>query len=272
MTETKTRTWIWRGIGAGLLLLTSLILILSGSPAPSVSETTAPTQTTPATPEKNPLNAGDFAWDGNYLTCLSAESVPGIDVSTHQGQIDWQQVRAAGIEFVMIRLGYRGTSEGGLYADEWAQRHYEGARAAGLKVGGYFFSQAIRPEEAILEADFILQLTRNWQLDMPLVYDWEYVSDDSRTANVDARTVTDCAKAFCDMIERAGHNAMVYFNPNQSRNGMYLEELTDYGFWLAMYSQEMTFEYRVDMWQYSDTGTVPGIDGPVDLNLYFPES
>lgn len=271
MTETKKIVWIWRIAAAVLLLAVSLTLILSGKPGNPPDETTVLTETTLPSPPENPLTAADFAFEGDYLTCLSAESILGVDVSTHQGQIDWQEVRSAGVEFVMIRLGYRGTTEGGLYEDEWAIRHYDGARAAGLKVGGYFFSQAITPEEAAREAEFVLATVADWQLDMPLVYDWEYVSDDSRTAATDARTVTDCAKAFCDAVEQAGYTSMVYFNPDQSRSGMLLEELTDYGFWLAMYSEEMTYEYRVDMWQYTDAGTVPGIKGPVDLNLYFPQ-
>ena len=82
--------------------------------------------------------------------------------------------------------------------------------------------------------------------------------------------LTDCTKAFCNTVDAAGYDSMVYFNPDQSRKQMYLEELVDYGFWLAMYSDHMTYEYKVDMWQYTCTGTVPGISGNVDINLFFP--
>ena len=82
--------------------------------------------------------------------------------------------------------------------------------------------------------------------------------------------ITDCAKIFCHTIEQAGYDSMVYFNPTQSRKKMHLEELTDYGFWLAMYSDEMTYEYKVDMWQYTNKGKVPGVKGNVDINLFFP--
>ena len=266
----KKKLWLYIGVSVGIaaILLTGILLLflLPPKPQPELATTAA----TLPPPLGNVFTPMDFAYDGPYLTCLSAESVLGIDVSTHQKEIDWQQVRQAGITFVMIRAGYRGSEQGRLFADEWAQRNYEGAKAAGLQVGAYFFSQAISPEEAVEEAHYAMQIIESWQLDMPLVYDWEYISEDSRTAQVDARLLTDCTKAFCDTVTQAGYETMVYFNPTQSRKQMYLEELTDYGFWLAMYSEEMTYEYKVDMWQYTCQGAVPGIEGPVDINLYFP--
>ena len=137
-------------------------------------------------------------------------------------------------------------------------------------MGGYFFSQSISPEEAAEEARYAMSIVEGWELDMPLVYDWEFIQEGYRTDVVDARLLTDCTKAFCDTVKAEGYKAMVYFNPTQSRKQMYLEELTDYGFWLAMYSDEMSYEYKVDMWQYTCTGSVPGIDGNVDINLFFP--
>lgn len=260
------------GVSAVVLPLMALLLLLGGKALlsePGAETTPATTAATLPAPEESVLSPMDFAYAGDYLTCLSVPSVLGIDVSTHQKQIDWQQVKAAGVEFVMIRIGYRGTDLGGLYEDEWAQRHYEGAKAAGLQVGGYFFSQAVSVDEAVEEAAFALQITGDWEMDMPLAYDWEYISAESRTGQVDARTLIDCTKAFCQRIEEAGRKSMVYFNPEQSREQMYLQELTDYGFWLAMYSEEMNYAYKVDMWQYTASGVVPGVEGPVDINLYF---
>ena len=154
--------------------------------------------------------------------------------------------------------------------DAMAQTNYLGAKEAGLKVGCYFFSQAITVEEAVEEAEYVMDIIADWELDMPLVYDWECLAVDYRTMGVDARLLTDCTKAFCDTVKLAGYEPMVYFNPNQSYKEMYLEELTDYGFWLAMYSDEMNYPYKVDMWQYTNQGTVPGITGNVDINLFFP--
>ena len=125
-------------------------------------------------------------------------------------------------------------------------------------------------QEAVEEAKFLLEIIGDWELSMPVAYDWECLADDYRTVGVDERTVTDCAIAFCKEIEKAGFDPMVYFNPSQSRREMYLAELVDYGFWLAMYSEDMTYEYKVDMWQYTNQGSVPGIKGKADINLFFP--
>lgn len=272
MLKTKNQLWLWIGLGVLAVLLVAAVCLAAalGRDDPEPTETSATEGTTLPPPSENVFTPMDFGYKDGYLTCLSAESVLGIDVSTHQKEIDWAQVKAAGVEFAMIRIGYRGSEQGLLFEDEWAQRNYEGAKAAGLKVGGYFFSQSISPEEAVEEAGFAMDIISGWELDMPLVYDWEYISAESRTGNVDARLLTDCTKAFCDTVRAAGYKPMVYFNPTQSRKQMLLEELTDYGFWLAMYSEEMTYEYKVDMWQYTCEGTVPGIRGNVDINLYFP--
>ena len=251
----------------GAVLLTSLF---QKEPPVAESPTTQAETTLYEPPTENVFTPLDFAYDGDYLTCTTATSIRGIDVSTHQKEIDFKKVKEAGFEFVMIRLGYRGSIEGVLFEDEWAQRNYEGAIAAGLKVGGYFFSQSISPEEAVEEARYAMKIMEGWTVEMPVVYDWEFIQEGYRTDIVDARLLTDCTKAFCDTVEKAGYKSMLYFNPSQSRKQMHLAELTDYGFWLAMYSEEMTYEYKVDMWQYSCTGSVPGINGNVDINLYFP--
>ena len=228
-----------------------------------VSESTGPTL-----PE-NPYDPLDFGYEGDYLSCFAGQAMLGIDVSYWQGEIDWQQVKDAGIEYVILRLGQRGSEQGVIAEDQMVRHYYQGASDAGLKIGGYFFSQAINVQEAIEEAQFVLDIIKDWHLEMPVVYDWEYYSDTARTANMDSRTLTDCAIAFCDTIEAAGFTPMVYFNKKQAQTLMHLEELTDYKFWLAMYDSSMTYENKIDMWQYTSTGTVPGITGDVDLNLYF---
>ncbi len=255
-------------IGCVLFFLLQQPQASTQSPSADVAETT----TTPPTsqPEENVFTPLDFAYEGDYLTCTTAPSVLGIDVSTHQKKIDWKKVKKAGVEFVMIRLGYRGSIQGVLFEDEWAQKNYKGAKEAGLKVGGYFFSQSISPEEAKEEAEYCLKIIKDWDVQMPIVYDWEFIQSGYRTDVVTARMLTDCTKMFCHTIEQAGYQSMVYFNPTQSRKKMHMDELTDYGFWLAMYSDEMTYEYKVDMWQYTNKGKVPGIKGNVDINLYFP--
>lgn len=217
----------------------------------------------------NPYGPEDFSYEGDYLACLAGPALLGVDVSAHQGEIDWEQVRDAGMEFAIIRIGYRGYTSGGLYPDEYAQDNLEGAKKAGLKVGVYFYSQAINPTEAALEAAYCIQFLKDWELDLPVVYDWEYVNEEARTANMDEQTLMACAKTFCDAVEDAGYDAMVYFNPSLAESLLNLEELLEYPFWLAMYSDRMTWPYKVDMWQYTASGTVPGIEGNTDINLWF---
>ena len=194
-----------------------------------------------------------------------------MDVSSYQRDVDWEKIKEAGVEFAMLRAAFRGYGQAGIMKeDSKVRQNYERATAAGLKVGVYFFSQATNVEEAVEEAKFLLEIIGDWELSMPVAYDWECLADDYRTVGVDSRTVTDCAIAFCEEIGKAGFDAMVYFNPSQSRTEMFLAELVDYGFWLAMYSEDMTYEYKVDMWQYTNQGSVPGIKGKADINLFFP--
>ena len=235
---------------------------------------TRPEETEEATlppPPENPYGPVDFKTNEQTgeITLTSGNAVKGIDVSEWQGEIDWQQVKDSGVEFVIIRVGGRGTTEGGLYTDAYAQSYYEGATAVGLKVGAYIFSQSITVEEAVNEAKFVLAQVKDWDIQMPIVYDWEYVDSEARTADVDSRTLTDMAKAFCDTVKEAGCTPMIYFGRSQSMEMMKLEELVDYPFWLAMYSTVMDYPYKIDMWQYTDTGVVPGIAGNVDMNLMF---
>jgi GH25 family lysozyme M1 (1,4-beta-N-acetylmuramidase) len=240
--------------------LTAALILISSAPAANPE----PTETIPP----NRYNPEDFAYEGDYLTCLAGETVMGIDVSRYQGVIDWRQVKAAGVEFVMIRLGYRGTPEGTLNQDPMFWRNLLGARAAGLKVGAYFYSQALTVAEAKEEAAKALEILDGFLLDMPLVFDWE---QESRTENMDKRTLTDCTLAFCDAVAQAGYEPMVYFNRYQAQELLLLEELQHLPWWLAMYDVTAEFPYKVDMWQYTCTGTIPGIEGSVDINLLFPQ-
>lgn len=235
----------------------------------SATYPTAPMEPTAPEPEKNPYSAEDFVYENGFLTCTAAETLEGIDVSVHQGVIDWQQVAAAGVDFVMIRAAYRGYKYGQVNADSNALANIQGARDAGLLVGVYIYSQAINMVEAVEEAQFLLELLEGVPLDLPITFDWERYSDEARTADVSGRTVTDCAIAFCETIRSGGREAMIYFNTAQALEQLSLPELAEYPFWLAQYDTEAVFPYRVDMWQYSNTGKVPGIGGNVDLNIGF---
>lgn len=234
-------------------------------------EETGPTQPATIPPESNPYDKYDFQYNQkNYLLCTRQASFPGIDVSSYQGDINWKKVAASGIRYAIVRLGYRGYGTGKMVEDEKALQNLEGARAAGLKVGAYFFSQALNTKEVDEEIDFMLDILGDFQLDMPIILDWEYISAEARTANMDARTLTDCQLHFCETMTELGYQPMLYFNWHQARNLLYLNELEAYPFWLALYQDRMTFPYHVEMWQYTCTGRVPGIQGDVDINVYMP--
>lgn len=238
---------------------------------PTISETQPENPTIP--PDRNPYDRYDFQYNRhNYLLLQNLNSSPGVDVSAHQGSINWKAVQASGIEFAMIRLGYRGYGSGKLVEDEYARQNLTGAREAGLDIGAYFFSQALNIQEADEEIEFMLNILGDQRLDMPIILDWEVPAADARTAGkMDARTLTDIQLHFCSVMAQKGYQPMVYFNWHQSENLYYLSELEDYPFWLALYQDRMTYPWKVEMWQYSDQGRVPGIDGNVDLNVYMPD-
>ena len=199
-----------------------------------------------------------------YEDCLV-----GIDVSSHQMSIDWQAVREAGVDFAIIRAAYRGTTNGGLNMDTHFQRNIQGALDAGLQVGVYLFSQAVTLDEAMEEAEFVLQCIGDNSLQLPVYYDWEYTGDDTRTARVKGSEITAFAAAFCQRVETAGYKAGVYFNRNLGYTRLHLPTLREYEFWLAQYRETPDFYFNFQMWQYTDSGTVPGIPTNVDLNIRF---
>ena len=234
---------------------------------PTIPETENPT----IPPERNPYDRYDFQYNRrNYLLLQNVNSYAGVDVSAYQGEIDWKKVKQSGIDFAIIRLGYRGYESGKLVEDKYARENLQGAKEAGLRVGAYFFSQALSIKETDQEIAYMLDILGETHLDMPIVLDWEIPAADARTAKMDARTLTDIQRHFCGQMRDKGYTPMVYFNWHQSENLYYLSELEDYPFWLALYQDRMTYPWRVEMWQWTDSGKVPGISGPVDLNVYMP--
>ena len=221
--------------------------------------------------DKNTYDPTAFTTDSQGWIHYEKDGQPaalGIDVSVYQGEIDWQQVSDAGIDFAMIRVGYRGYSQGTLQMDERFQANIEGALAVGLDVGVYFFSQATTVAEAEEEADFVLEAIRSYPIRYPVAFDWEYITtDEARTNGMDGHGITQCANAFCELIQVAGYTPMVYFNQDMGYLVYPLDQLDQYSFWLAEYDSKPDFYYDFEMWQYTHTGTVPGIEGNVDMNL-----
>ncbi len=223
-------------------------------------------------PDRNLYDRYDFQYDrNNYLKLQHVTSYSGVDVSAYQGRINWKVVKESGIDFAMIRLGYRGYESGKLKEDDYAVENLEGARDAGLKVGAYFFSQALNFKEVNQEIDFMLEILGERYLDMPIVLDWEIPSSTARTAKMDGDTLTQLQLHFCAAMKEKGYQPMIYFNSYQSEHMYALSELEDYPFWLALYQDRMTYPWKIEMWQYTQTGRVPGIAGNVDINVYMPD-
>lgn len=224
----------------------------------------------PELPYINPYRAEDFVEENGFMKCLTTKSEPGIDVSYYQGQIDWEQVGQSGVKFAFVRLGFRRSSTGTLGEDELAMKNLREAKKAGLKVGAYFFSQATSPAEAKEEAEFALGILKGYQLDLPLAYDWETVEGSARTDGMTTETLSKCIKSFCKVVEDAGYDTMVYFNRDLSQTLLDIRKLGGRPVWFAMYHTYPDAPCKPLYWQYSDKGTVPGIEGNVDLNLYLP--
>ena len=220
-----------------------------------------------------PYNPNLFVLNGTtmYYNDPAYTTALGIDVSSHQGEIDWKQVASSGVEFVMIRLGFRGYgAEGTINLDQYFQQNLEGAKAAGLKVGVYFFSQAVSTQEAEEEALFVLENLRGWSLEYPVVYDWETInSSGARTNGLSGTTLTDCAITFCETVAAAGYTPMVYYNSPVGYGKYELNRLTAYDVWYAQYASIPTMYYSYRIWQYSDSGKIPGISTKVDMNIAF---
>jgi GH25 family lysozyme M1 (1,4-beta-N-acetylmuramidase) len=224
--------------------------------------------------ERNKLDKNGFGSNDGSVTYTengSKAALQGIDVSYNCGDIDWKKVKESGIEFVMVRLGGRGYGdEGGLYTDDKALEYINNARAEGIKVGGYFFSQAINNDEAAEEADYAVKILGDIKLDFPLAYDWEIIKDDSaRTDSVSSAQTTECARVFCEEVKKQGYIPMIY-SPSRELYFKYdLAQLKDFDIWYCEYADHPNFYYQFSMWQYSSNGKVNGIDAEVDLNLCF---
>lgn len=255
------------------------------TPNPPVDETIPPSEGTDSDPDDGrieteghnyPYDPNLFLTEDGKVSYLGNEVTTsyGIDVSTHQGEIDWQAVATDNVEFAIIRLGYRGYgSEGTLNIDARFEENMQGALDAGIKVGVYFFSQAISVEEALEEAAFVLEALEPYrdQLTFPVIYDWEDIgTTTARTYKLDNEILNACALAFCGAIEEANYETMIYFYPNLGKKRYDLDVISQYPFWYCRYDlgyPDLERPFRI--WQYSDHGTVNGIEGDVDLNLCF---
>ena len=208
--------------------------------------------------DENRMSYGEKEYDYRF----------GIDVSYYQEKIDWQKVAADGVEFAMIRLGYRGWSDGKLYMDERFMENIEGAQAAGIDVGVYFFAQAVNEAEAKAEAEYVMKHLQGYELQMPIAYDVEDIDDG--TGRMDKLSVSQRSRnaaVFCQEITNAGYEAMIYCNMYYEAYKLDLELLSGFPIWYADYGRYPQTPYHFEIWQYTSDGRIDGINGRVDLNI-----
>ena len=195
--------------------------------------------------------------------------IRGIDVSEYQHEIDWQAVAASGVQFAIIRIGWRGYGEGNMYPDETYRANIEGAQAAGIKVGAYFFSQSVSLMEGAAEAIYAAQLLDGYTLDLPVFFDWEMPAEEARTNGADPALVTAAALEFCRLLESEGYQAGIYTYIPDVYTRYDLNQLAGITIWMGDPGNYPEFYYEHDYWQYSFTGSIPGIEGDVDLDVIY---
>lgn len=193
----------------------------------------------------------------------------GIDVSKYQGKIDWNAVAASGIKFAIIRCGYRGGLNGQLIEDPYYRTNIKGATAAGIKVGVYFFTQAVTEAEAVEEASMVLSLVSGYRLSYPIFVDTENGVSGARANGLDVNTRTACVAAFCKTIANSGYTAGIYASKSWYGSKLNMSSLNSYCIWVAQYNTTCTYTGRYSIWQYSSKGCVNGINGFVDLNVSY---
>jgi GH25 family lysozyme M1 (1,4-beta-N-acetylmuramidase)/uncharacterized protein YjdB len=207
-----------------------------------------------------------FDSEGCLVTSTSSGSM-GIDVSKWNGSIDWNAVKNSGVSYVIIRCGYRGSSQGALIDDPTFATNIKGATAAGLKVGVYFFTQAVDEVEAVEEASMVLDRIKGYSISYPIFLDVE--KSGGRGDSISQETRTAVCKAFCATIQSAGYTAGVYANKTWFTSKINASALSGYKIWLAQYAENPTYSGRYDLWQYKSTGKVSGISGNVDMNISY---
>ena len=207
-----------------------------------------------------------------YIENGIVTSHKGIDVSKYQGDIDWQAVKADGVEYAFVRLGIRGYGSGKIVLDENFADNMQGANEAGVKAGVYFFTQAVTVEEAQEEAAFVIENLAAYDVPYPVVSDVEMITgQDGRANNLTMQERTDITIAFCEAVKAAGYTPMIYGNVKCFTKMLDMTKLEQYEKWYAFYDKYMYFPYEVSMWQYSEKGTVDGIEGTVDMNIAYKQ-
>lgn len=224
--------------------------------------------------KKHNLKSENFrkndAGEMEYVEGSTVVSHKGIDVSKYQGNIDWNKVKADGVEYAFIRLGLRGYKSAEVVLDEYYKKNMQGANKACVKTGVYFFTQAVTVEEAVEEAEFVIENLKGYDISYPVVFDVEMiVGGDGRANTLSQEARTDICIAFCEKIKEAGYTPMIYGNVKCFTKLLDMPRLEEYEKWYAFYDDYMYMPYDVSVWQYSEKGSVKGIKGDVDMNISF---
>ncbi len=222
--------------------------------------------------EDRAVNGAEEAADGSENTELEFagdNARLGIDVSKWNKEIDWMKVKEAGIEFAIIRCGYRGASSGALVLDPMYKKNIEGAIEAEIPVGVYFFTQAIDEVEAVEEASMVISLIEDYDVDYPVFLDSESAGGRGRADAMNAEERTKIHKAFLETIASAGYETGIYGSRNWLNDEVDMTELSEYKTWLAEYADIPVYDKYYHMWQYTSKGSVDGIETNVDLNLCY---
>lgn len=226
--------------------------------------------------EKNKYNLDKYLKKNKNFYSYEDENYKskfGIDVSLYQGDIEWKKVKNAGINFAILRLGFRGYGQDGkIVLDSKFEENYNNAINEGIEIGVYFFSQATNLEEAQEEAKFVLKNIKDKEIKYPVIFDLEKIKYDvARTDNLNVNEITNITLEFCKEIEKNGYEPCIYGNAKTFSTKLKLEEFNGYKKWYADYQEIPIYPYEFNIWQYTESGNVDGINGNVDLNICFLE-
>lgn len=253
-------------LAAGILCAAIVILIICLVSCRKPEATSAPAYT------GSGLFLEDAYWNVNdqgfrYYDRKGYSNVFGIDISEWVGDINFEDVKSAGVDFVILRVGYRGYETGKFVLDNLLSKYLLYASRAGLKIGVYFVSQAVNTQEAIEEAEYVLDHIRGYRMEMPIFIDLEDVADAARTDSLTVEERTNIVKAFCNDLESQGFQAGVYANEAWLLDKLDMSKLQDYDIWLAKYDQTPGENLPVHMWQFTNEGEIPGTEMWVDFNV-----
>ena len=255
-------------LGVGLLICIAAFFIYKAYLFNNSYDGLGKDETIPA----NPYDMERFTNDDNgYLSYADGkyDSFLVIDVSVHNGKIDWEKVKDSGVQGAMIRVGYRGWGTAEIVEDKYFQTNIAGAKAQGINVGVYFYSQATTPDEAIEEAEFVMDKIWGRGVNLPVAFDMEPFMGQERFAEHSTEQKTEMADAFLKVVKKFGYEGILYGNPTWLSNDVDMKKLAKYPIWLAHYTSSTDWPYEFRMWQFTSEGRVKGITGDVDLNLYF---